>query len=167
IYDELRSLTTSSPAPFAVLVVVTLIGLFTVLYSLPIAAADGRRTPFADALFTAVSTICVTGLSTVDMNAHWSPFGHVVTYIGVNVGALGVLTLASILGLVISKRLGLRAKLIAAGETNPLRVHGGPVNEGQTVRLGEVGQLLATVALSTLTIEAILTVLLYPSLIWA
>ncbi|HET6301776.1 TrkH family potassium uptake protein [Microbacterium sp.] len=167
IYDELRSLTTSSPARFAVLVFVTLIGLFTVLYSLPIAAADGRRTPFADALFTAVSTICVTGLSTVDMNAHWSPFGHVVTYIGVNVGALGVLTLASILGLVISKRLGLRAKLIAAGETNPLRVHGGPVNEGQTVRLGEVGQLLATVALSTLTIEAILTVLLYPSLIWA
>jgi len=167
IYDELRSLTTSSPARFAVLVFVTLIGLFTVLYSLPIAAADGKRTPFADALFTAVSTICVTGLSTVDMNAHWSPFGHVVTYVGVNVGALGVLTLASILGLVISKRLGLRAKLIAAGETNPLRVHGGPVNEGQTVRLGEVGQLLATVALSTLTIEAILTVLLYPSLIWA
>lgn len=167
IRDELRSLTTSSPARFAVLVFVTLIGLFTVLYSLPIAAADGRRTPFADALFTAVSTICVTGLSTVDMNAHWSPFGHVVTYVGVNVGALGVLTLASILGLVISKRLGLRAKLIAAGESNPLRIHGGPVNEGQTVRLGEVGQLLATVALSTLIIEAGLTVLLYPSLIWA
>ncbi|NYE19139.1 TrkH family potassium uptake protein [Microbacterium immunditiarum] len=167
IRDELRSLTTSSPARFAVLVFVTLIGLFTVLYSLPIAAADGRRTPFADALFTAVSTICVTGLATVDMNAHWSAFGHVVTYVGVNVGALGVLTLASILGLVISKRLGLRAKLIAAGESNPLRIHGGPVNEGQTVRLGEVGQLLATVALSTLIIEAGLTILLYPSLIWA
>ena len=63
---------------------------------------------------------------------------------------MGVLTLASILGLVISKRLGLRAKLIAASDTNPLRAHGGPVNEGQTVRLGEVGQLLRTVALSTL-----------------
>ncbi len=75
------------------------------------------------------------------------------------------MTLASILGLVISKRLGLRAKLIAAGDSNPLRVHGGPVNEGQTVRLGEVGQLLRTVALSTLVIEAGLTVLIYPSLI--
>jgi Trk-type K+ transport system membrane component len=114
-----------------------------------------------------VSTICVTGLSTVDMYSHWSPLGHVITYVGVNVGALGVLTLASILGLVISKRLGLRAKLIAAGDSNPLRAHGGPVNEGQTVRLGEVGQLLATVALSTLVIEAALTVLLYPSLIMA
>src|SRR5690606_15389720 len=167
IYDELRALTTSSPARFAVLVFLTLIGLFTVLYSLPIATADGHRTPFADALFAAVSTICVTGLSTVDMATHWSPFGHVVTYIGVNVGAMGVLTLASILGMVISKRLGLRAKLIAAGDSNPLRVHGGPVNEGQTVRLGEVGQLLATVALSTLVIEAVLALLLYPSLLWA
>ncbi len=69
---------------------------------------------------------------------------------------MGVLTLASILGLVISKRLGLRAKLIAASDTNPLRSHGGPVNEGQTVRLGEVGVLLRTVALSTLVIEAVL-----------
>ncbi|MFV0320301.1 MAG: TrkH family potassium uptake protein [Microbacterium sp.] len=158
---------TASPARFAVLVFVALILIFTFLYSLPMAAADGRRTPFADALFTAVSTICVTGLTTVDMATHWSPFGHVVTYVGVNVGAMGVLTFASILGLVISKRLGLRAKLIAAGDSNPLRAHGGPVNEGQTVRLGEVGQLLATVALSTLVIEAVLAILLYPSLIWA
>ena len=166
-WDDLRNLTTSSPARFAVLVFITLILIFTFLYSLPAAAADGQRTPFADALFTAVSTICVTGLATVDMFSHWSPFGHVITYIGVNVGALGVLTLASILGLVISKRLGLRAKLIAAGDSNPMRAHGGPVNEGQTVRLGEVGQLLATVALSTLVIEAVLAILLYPSLVWA
>nr|WP_230404106.1 potassium transporter TrkG [Microbacterium paulum] len=155
----------ASPSRFAVLVFLALILLFTVLFSLPAASADGTRTPFADALFTAVSTICVTGLSTVDMATHWSAFGHVIVYIGVNVGALGVLTLASILGLVISKRLGLRAKLIAAGDTNPLRAHGGPVNEGQTVRLGEVGQLLSTVALSTLVIEAALAILLYPSLL--
>ena len=86
-----------------------------------------------------------------------------IIFIGVNVGAMGVLTLASILGLIISKRLGLRAKLIAAGDTNPMRAHGGPVNEGQTVRLGEVGALLRTVALSTLVIEAGIALLLYPS----
>lgn len=165
--DELRELTTASPARFAVMIFLALILVFTALYSLPAAAANGRPTALADALFTAVSTICVTGLSTVDMYSHWSPLGHVFTYIGVNVGALGVLTLASILGLVISKRLGLRAKLIAAGDSNPLRAHGGPVNEGQTVRLGEVGQLLATVALSTLIIEAVLTVLIYPALVMA
>ena len=165
LFDDVRSLTTSSPARFAVLVFATLILLFTALLSIPAATATGKRAPFADALFTAVSTICVTGLSTVDMGTYWSPLGQVIIYIGVNVGALGVLTLASILGLIISKRLGLRAKLIAAGDTNPMRAHGGPVNEGQTVRLGEVGQLLLTVALSTLIIEAALAILLYPSLL--
>ncbi len=164
-YDDMRSLTTSSPARFAVLIFAALITLFTLLLSMPAATASGKRAPFADALFTAVSTICVTGLSTVDMGTYWSPLGLTIIYIGVNVGALGVLTLASILGLIISKRLGLRAKLIAAGDTNPMRAHGGPVNEGQTVRLGEVGVLLRTVALSTLIIEAVLAVLMYPSLI--
>jgi len=141
--------------------------LFTALLSLPAAAADGKQTAFADALFTAVSTICVTGLSTVDMATHWSPFGRFLIFLGVNIGGMGVLTLASILGLVISKRLGLRAKLIAASDSNPLRAHGGPVNEGQTVRLGEVGQLLRTVALSTLLIEGIIAVLLFPALLAA
>lgn len=165
VLHVLRALATASPPRFAVLVFSVLILLFTSLFSLPVAAASGERTPFADALFTAVSTICVTGLSTVDMSTHWSPFGHALIFIGVNVGALGVLTLASILGLVISRKLGLRAKLLAAGDSNPLRAHGGPVNEGQTVRLGEVGQLLLTVALSTLVIEAGLALGLYPALV--
>ena len=165
LWDDLRNLTTASPARFAVLVFASLVALFTALLSMPAAAADGQRTPFADALFTAVSTICVTGLSTVDMGTHWSGLGQTIIFIGVNVGAMGVLTLASILGLVISKRLGLRAKLIAAGDTNPARAHGGPVNEGQTVRLGEVGQLLRTVAFSTILIELGLAILLYPSLL--
>lgn len=165
LWQRIRNLTTSSPSRFAVLVFSALILLFTALLSLPAAAADGRPTALADAVFTAVSTICVTGLATVDMATHWSPFGKAIIFLGVNVGAMGVLTLASILGLVISKRLGLRAKLLAAGDSNPLRAHGGPVNEGQTVRLGEVGQLLSTVALSTLVIEVILAVLLYPSLL--
>ena len=119
-------------------------------------------TPFADAFFTAVSTICVTGLATVDMATHWSPFGQVLVFLGVQIGALGVLTLASILGLVISRRLGLRAKLIAASDTNPLRTHGGPVNESQTVQLGQIGGCLRTVALSTLLIEGVLAVAAVP-----
>jgi trk system potassium uptake protein len=166
-WDRLRNLTTSSPARFAVLVFASLILLFTALLSLPAAAADGRRLPLADAVFTAVSTICVTGLTTVDIATTFSAFGKAVIFIGVNIGGMGVLTLASILGLVISKRLGLRAKLIAASDSNPLRAHAGPVNEGQTVRLGEVGQLLRTVALSTLLIEALVAIALYPSLVFA
>ncbi|VXB30983.1 Potassium uptake protein, integral membrane component, KtrB [Microbacterium sp. 8M] len=160
-----KTLTTSSPSRFAIIVFSALILITTALLSLPIATTDRTVTPLADALFTAVSTICVTGLSTVDMATHWSGFGRTVIFIGVNIGGLGVLTLASVLGLAISKRLGLRAKLIAAGDTNPMRAHGGPVNESQTVRLGEVGELLRTVAISAFTIEAGLAVLLYPALL--
>lgn len=162
-----RRLITSSPSRFAILIFATLIVLFTALFSLPIASAAGTATHLSDALFTAVSTICVTGLATVDMATHWSPFGHVLIFLGVNIGGMGVLTVASVLGLVISKKLGLRAKLLAAGDSNPLRAHGGVVNEGQTVRLGEVGQLLKTVAMSLLLIELIVAVLLYPGLVMA
>jgi len=162
-----KTLTTSSPSRFAIVVFSALILITTALLSLPIASVDRRVTPLADALFTAVSTICVTGLSTIDVATHWSGFGLTVIFIGVNIGGLGVLTLASLMGLAISKRLGLRAKLIAAGDTNPMRAHGGPVNESQTVRLGEVGSLLRTVAISAFTIEAGLMVLLYPALVLA
>src|SRR6188768_2928694 len=81
LFDDVRSLTTSSPARFAVLVFATLILLFTALLSIPAATATGKRAPFADALFTAVSTICVTGLSTVDMGTYWSPVGLTIIYI--------------------------------------------------------------------------------------
>ena len=162
-----RRIITSSPSRFAILIFAVLILVFTALFSLPIASASRTVTPLSDALFTAVSTICVTGLSTVDMATHWSPFGHVLIFLGVNIGGMGVLTLASVLGLVISKKLGLRAKLLAAGDSNPLRAHGGVVNEGQTVRLGEVGQLLTTVAMSLIVIELVLAVLLYPGLVMA
>ncbi|ARC57632.1 Ktr system potassium uptake protein B [Frondihabitans sp. 762G35] len=154
-----------SPARFAILIFTSLILVFTGIFMLPISAADGRITPVADSLFTAVSVICVTGLATVDMATHWSVFGHVVIFVGVQIGAIGVLTVASILGLVVSRRLGLRSRLMAASDTNPLRVHAGPVPEGQAVRLGEVGGLLRTVAVSALAIEFVIGVLLIPRML--
>src|SRR5690554_3251263 len=144
--DIVDDFATVSPARFAILVFTSLIVILTLVLSLPIAARDRSGTPLAEAFFTAVSTICVTGLATVDMATHWSPFGHVLVFVGVQIGAMGVLTLTSILGLVITRRLGLRARLMAASDTNPLRSHRGPVNESQTVGLGQIGGLLATVA---------------------
>ena len=165
--DAVDSLVSNSPSRFAILIFAGLVLLFTVLFSLPIASADRQVTPLHDALFTAVSVICVTGLATVDMATHWSPFGNTLVFIGVNIGGIGVLTLASILGLVISRRLGLRAKLIAASDTNPSRIHVGPVAERQAVRLGEVGGLLATVAISALVIEVTIAMAMIPSMLAA
>jgi Trk-type K+ transport system membrane component len=155
----------SSPARFAIVVFAALIGLFTLLFSLPVATASGQSAPFVDALFTAVSVVCVTGLSNVDMATFWSPFGHILIFAGVEIGGIGVLTLASILGLIISRRLGLRQKLVAAGDANPLRLRRGPVSESQAVGLGETGGLLLTVATSVLVIEGALALLLFPRML--
>lgn len=165
--DRIANFATGSPARFAILVFTSLIALFTLLFSLPFVTATGERAPLVDAVFTAVSVVCVTGLSTVDMSSYWSPFGHVLVFVGVEIGGIGVLTVASILGLVISRRLGLRQKLMAASDANPLRIRRGPVAEGQAVRLGETGKLLATVAVSVLVIELAVATLIFPRLLIA
>lgn len=166
IRDALDGLVRTSPARFAILIFAGLVLVTTLLLALPIARAGERSaTPLADAFFTATSAICVTGLATVDMATYWSPFGNAVIFIGMNIGGMGVLTMASILGLVVSRRLGLRAKLIAASDTNAARVHAGPVSESQAIRLGEVGGLLATVAVSTLAIETVIMIGMIPSVL--
>jgi trk system potassium uptake protein TrkH len=163
--DLIDAFAASTPARFAILVFFGLIVLFTLLLLLPISSTSDRMPPLHDAFFMAVSVICVTGLSTVDVATYWSPFGHVVILIGVQIGGIGVLTLASMLGFVISRKLGLRAKLMAASDSNPLRIHKGPLAEGQGIKLGEVGSLLLTVALSALIIEAVVAVLLFPRIL--
>jgi len=158
---------TRSPSRFALLVFAALVLVFTGLFSLPAASADGRGTTFMDAFFTAMSTICVTGLSTVDMSSHWSGLGDLFVVVGTQIGGVGVLTMASILGLVISRRLGLRQKLVAAGDTNPLRFRRGPVDEQQAVRLSDTRGLLVTVAASMLVIEVAGAILILPGLLVA
>ncbi len=165
VSDRLDAFVAATPARFAILIFLALIMVFTLLFSLPFATSSGQRAPFVDALFTAVSVICVTGLSTVDMATYWSPFGHTLIFIGVEIGGIGVLTLASILGLVISRRLGLRQKLLAAGDANPLRMRKGAIAEGQAVRLGDTGSLLLTVAVSALVIEGVVALLLFPRML--
>ena len=162
--DGFEHFAAATPARFAILIFAGLIILFTIIFMLPISRAGDGTTPFVDALFTAVSVICVTGLTTVDMATYWTPFGHAMIMLGVEIGGIGVLTLASILGLVISRKLGLRQRLLAASDSNPLRMNKG-VAESQAVRLGEIGQLLATVALSVLVIEAVIAVLLFPRIL--
>jgi len=165
IRDGVDAFIAATPARFAILIFASLILVFTALFSLPLSTTSGKQAPLVDALFTAVSVICVTGLSTVDMATYWSPLGHLFIFIGVEIGGIGVLTLASILGLVISRRLGLRQKLLAAGDANPLRIRKGPIAEGQAVRLGETGNLLVTVAVSAIAIELVVAILLYPRML--
>jgi len=164
VRDYFEHFAASTPARFAILIFAGFVLVFTAIFLLPISTSDGHIPPLSDALFTAVSVICVTGLATVDMASYWSPFGHAMIMLGVQIGGIGVLTLASILGLVISRKLGLRQRLLAASDSNPLRMNKG-VAESQAVRLGEIGQLLFTVAASVLVIEFVIAALLFPRIL--
>jgi trk system potassium uptake protein TrkH len=92
----------------------------TGLLTLPVATAGPGRADLLTALFHATSAVCVTGLVTVDTGTYWSGFGQAVILLGIQVGGLGIMTLASLFALLLSRRLGLRARLIAQAETKAL-----------------------------------------------
>lgn len=87
------------------------------LLLLPFATADADRASFTTALFTSTSALCVTGLVVVDTPTYWSSFGQVVILGLIQVGGIGIMTLASLLALLVARRLGLRTRLIAQAET--------------------------------------------------
>ena len=136
------------PARLAVIVFAAIIVVVTGLLSLPIATTSGERSDFLDALFTATSAVCVTGLSTVDTATYWSTFGHVVIILAAAVGGLGVMTLASLLSLAVSRHVGLTQRMLAASENQS--------------RLGEVGHLLRAVIYTAAGCELLLTLMLLP-----
>lgn len=138
-----------SPARLALSTFAAVIGVFTLLLLLPQATADGHRAPFADALFTATSAVCITGLTVVDTGTYWSGFGQAVILVGIKIGGLGVMTLASLLGLAVSRRLGLTQRLLAASET-------------RIARLGEVGSLLTVIIVTSTTLEVAIAAALFP-----
>lgn len=94
----------------------------SVLLALPAATATGRGAGLIDAVFTATSAVCVTGLITVDTGSYWSPFGQVVILVLIQAGGLGIMTLATLVVVLVSRRLGLRARLLAQAQTRTLTV---------------------------------------------
>ncbi len=102
--------------------IIVLVG--TLLLSLPIASADGARAPFLAALFTAVSSSCVTGLVLRDTATGWSAFGHVVILLLIQIGGLGFMTVATFLYHVFQKRMGLRGRELMVESINTTHVGG-------------------------------------------
>lgn len=108
---------TAAPVRVIVVSFVLLISAGTLLLTLPVSSADGSFTHPLDALFTATSTTCVTGLSVVDTTSHWSPFGQAVLLILIQLGGLGLSTFATGFSLLVHRRLGLR-EMILTGEAS-------------------------------------------------
>ena len=83
-----------------------------VLLSLPISAADGKSITFLDALFTATTSTCVTGLVVTPTVSSWSVFGQIVILILIQIGGLGVITIMSGLMILLRKKMGIGDRLL-------------------------------------------------------
>ena len=94
----------------------------TILLRLPLSQAKGATAPWLTAFFTATSAVCVTGLVVVDTGTYWSSFGQWVLLALFQIGGFGMMTAATLLGLMVNRSLPLRAKLITQVETHSLRL---------------------------------------------
>ncbi|MDO9352099.1 MAG: potassium transporter TrkG [Solirubrobacteraceae bacterium] len=135
------------PAQVIVLAFSAVVALGTVLLMLPISKQGPGGTDFFNAFFHAVSAVCVTGLSSVDTGTHWTTFGEAVLLVLIQVGGFGIMTFASILGLVVARRLGLRGRLQTAAES-------------QTLNQGDLRRVLWGLARISFIVEVSIAVIL-------
>ena len=135
--------------PFRLLPVsfAAMIGIGTMLLLLPQATVSGRKTTVLDALFTATSAVCVTGLSVVDTATHWTGLGKGIILFLIQIGGLGIVTVVSIGILLVADRIGLSHTRILAADL-------------RTDSYSSVSKLVRNIVLTTLAFEAIFAVLL-------
>ena len=123
------------------------IAVGTLLLSLPLATSNRTSAPLLVTLFTATSAVCVTGLITVDTSTYWSGFGEGIILLLIQVGGLGIMTLATLFTVLLARRLSLRARMVAQAETRALRA-------------SDVRRVVRNVVLFSLGTEAVIAALL-------
>ena len=99
---------TSSQIIIGGFIVVIVIG--TLLLMLPWATADGAGSSFGEALFTATSAVCVTGLVVQDTATYWSSFGQGIILVLIQIGGMGVVTFAVLIALISGRKIGLKQR---------------------------------------------------------
>lgn len=97
---------------------IALIIVGTILLMLPISASNNQSCGLLVSLFTATSATCVTGLVIVDTGTYWSVFGQIVILLLMQIGGLGIITLASFFVLITGSKFGLKEMLIAKESVN-------------------------------------------------
>ena len=81
--------------------------LGALILSLPFCSKSGQATPFSDALFTSTSAVCVTGLVVRDTATHWSTLGHVIIITLIQIGGMGVVSVAAAFAMLSGRKIGL------------------------------------------------------------
>lgn len=123
------------------------------LLMLPFATADGQGAPFSDALFTATSAVCVTGLVVHDTAAYWSVFGKLVLITLIQIGGMGVVTMAVALYSISGKRVSLKQRSTMVESISGQRLEGIVALTGFIVKMTLVFELMGAVLLSPVFIH--------------
>lgn len=112
------------PAQTLVLGFAAVIFAGTVLLMTPPATVRGQSTDWTDALFTATSAVCVTGLTVENTATHWTSFGHVVILALIQIGGLGVMTMSTMVALLAGRKIGLRSRILLQEATGQFTLEG-------------------------------------------
>ena len=135
------------PAQVISLAFLALIAAGTSLLSLPISRTDGKFGFSLDTTFTAISALCVNGLTVENTETFWTPVGHLVILLLVKIGGFGIMAFTALMALLVAHRMSLRASMVSS-------------EEHRALSSGDIKSVLIRIALVGLTVEAIGTVIL-------
>ena len=143
--DRLRGLHPSKLIALAFSAII-IIGTFALM--MPFAQADGKSTNFVDSLFTATSAVTVTGLSTLDVETHWSAGGHFIIALLIQIGGFGIIGFATLVGYLLEGRISLKNRMMSASESS-------------LTETSDVKSLLKNIAKVMLTAQLVLFIFLF------
>jgi trk system potassium uptake protein len=146
---KLYNVLTTNPPVSLMLSFAFVILIGTVLLMLPSASQQNQVTPFTDALFTATSATCVTGLIVQDTGHYFSLFGQLVILTLIQIGGLGIMTISTAFALMMGRRLTLKLENVMQSVM------------GDSERL-DLFQLLKNILIVTVLIEGIGAIILFP-----
>jgi trk system potassium uptake protein len=148
----LRSRRTGHPAQLVVAGFAATIAIGSLILWLPFATTTPGGPPLETAVFSSTAAVTLGGMSVVDTATYWSPAGQAVILVLVQLGGLGIVTSASLLFLVVARRVGLRNRMAAQTELH-------------TVDLGSTRRLLVAIIGFSLVFQAV-TVLALTTRLW-
>lgn len=131
------------PARVISLSFLMVIGVGTALLMLPVSSRNGQAAGLIDALFTATSATCVTGLVVFDTATQWSVFGQVIILCMIQIGGLGLVTFTTFFNILLGKKLGLRSMRLAQ---ESISASNGLVDIRRLVRMVVTASLLIELA---------------------
>lgn len=113
-----------NPAQFLVIAYLAVISVGTLLLLLPVATTGEGSLTFMDALFTASSATCVTGLMVVEFGRAFTVFGQIIIMVLLQIGGIGIMTFSTIIALLLGRKIGLKERLLLKDDLDNIKMAG-------------------------------------------